>query len=93
MAVRLSYSLICVAPGWGQPQGETLKIHIEYGSGRSQTRSERFKSAAEARQFVERFYPDLVGKCTEIEKLNDRKPAKSAAAVQAPSPIRTRRSV
>lgn len=79
MAVRLSYALISVAPGWGQPEGQALKIHIEYASGRSLSLPERFPTAAEAGQFIERFYPDLIGKCTGIDQIPERKPMKFPA--------------
>ena len=70
MAVRLSYKLIAVAPAWGQPNGESYKIHIEYASGRSMSLPGRFKTAKEANAYVKRFHPELEGKCTGVDDLN-----------------------
>jgi hypothetical protein len=83
MAVRLSYSLISAAPAWGQPRVHKLRIHILYASGRSQSRPERFDCATEAVQFIDRFYPDLVGKCTGIEVLPPPQPANPASQARS----------
>ena len=84
MAVRLSYKLIAVAPGWGHPKGESYRIHIEYASGRSMSLPGRFKSATEAIAYVKRFYPELDGRCTGVDELNKTACMRAAVNIKAP---------
>lgn len=68
--LRLSYSLVVCAPPRGSVLKEALRIHVQYASGRLMPSRERFNSAADAKHFVSRFYPDLIGKCTSVDEMN-----------------------
>ena len=59
---RLHYTLVPAATRPGHAPSALLRIQVTYASGVVQNLPGRFKDATTAEQFLERFYPDLVGK-------------------------------
>jgi len=62
---RLFYSLVAAETGAGHAPSALLRIRVTYASGVVQNLPGRFSDDAAAEQFLERFYPDLVGKHRE----------------------------
>lgn len=65
--VRLSYALVAMPVPKFTSDLHSLGIEVTYASGKVNRYRPRFRTPAEAEHYIERFYPDLVGKCTSIE--------------------------
>lgn len=67
--IRLSYSVVACDPPRGSSAGQLLRVLISYASGKEHFLRANFRTQADADAFIERFHPDLVGKCTSADRL------------------------
>lgn len=67
--VRLFYSLVACDPPRGSRDGQSLRILVTYASGKQKVLRADFQTPAEAENYIAVFYPDLIGKCSEIAEL------------------------